>query len=106
MKYLCVCDGGNVRSAALAFVLKQEKRREAIAVGRLCVSPETMRMLCVWADRIVVMQRHMTESILPEYAAKVRAVDVGPDRFGIFIHPELLPMVRTGVEWLLKEEGE
>lgn len=101
MKFLCVCDGGNVRSQALAYILHDERGHEAIPVGRLRLSADTLRMLCVWADIIVIMQPHMEESIAPEFKPKLRCADVGVDRFGIWIHPELLPMVRTAADWLL-----
>ena len=100
-RYLCVCDGGNVRSAALAFVLKWELKQEAIAAGRLHLSPDTMAMLCDWASLIVLMQPHMIESIPEQFHAKVRVIDVGEDRFGVYVHPDLLPMVREGAQWLL-----
>jgi predicted protein tyrosine phosphatase len=100
MKFLCICDGGNVRSAALAFVLHDELLHEAIPVGRLRVSPATMRMLCEWADIIVIMQPHMEECVPKEFKPKLRCVDVGADRYGVFVHPELLPQVRAGAKWL------
>jgi hypothetical protein len=100
MKYLCVCDGGNVRSHALAYVLHDLKGHEAIAVGRIRVSAETMDMLCGWADRVVLMQPHMMESIPESHRRKVLVTDVGVDRFGIYIHPELLAMVNAGADWL------
>lgn len=89
-----------MRSHALAYVLHDMRGHEAIAVGRLRVSTETLEMLCLWADKIVVMQSHMAESIPLQYATKTLAVDVGPDRFGIYIHPELLSMVERGAGWL------
>jgi hypothetical protein len=100
MKYLCVCDGGNVRSHALAYVLHDLKGHEAIAVGRIRVSAETMEMLCGWSDRVVLMQPHMIESIPNSHRSKVLVTDVGVDRFGIYIHPELLAMVNAGADWL------
>jgi len=100
VKYLCVCDGGNVRSHALAYVLHDLRGHESIAVGRLRVSKKTLTMLCDWADQIVLMQGHMTESIPAEYQTKIRVTDVGPDRFGIYIHPELLQMAHQAADWL------
>jgi predicted protein tyrosine phosphatase len=86
MKYLCVCAGGNVRSVALAYVLKHElKGHEAIAIGGLTASKETVEMLCEWADFIVLMESHMTHFIQPKYNAKIKCVDVGPDVWGV--HP-------------------
>lgn len=103
MKFLCVCDGGNVRSYALAYVLHDLRGQEAIAVGRMRVTQETMDMMCEWADTVVVMQPHMQESIKPIFHHKLKCVDVGLDCFGIYIHPELLPMVHKGADWLLSD---
>lgn len=102
-KYLVICDGGNVRSAALATTLKLDYGQEAIAVGRLFVTPETMRMLSDWADKIILMQPHMIESI-PDYnQTKCGVVDVGPDRWGIYIHPELNELVNNYATELVRE---
>lgn len=48
-RFLVVCDGGNVRSHALAYVLHDLKHHEAIPVGRLRVSAESMSHMCAWA---------------------------------------------------------
>lgn len=103
-KFLCVCDGGNVRSHAMAFILKHEHSHEAIAVGRLTASRETLGMLCEWADEIILMQPCMEASIENRFKEKLRCVDVGPDRYGIYIHPELLAQVRAGAKWLTNQE--
>jgi len=102
MKFLCVCDGGNVRSQALAYTLHELRGHEAVAVGRIRVSKETLHLFCTWADYIVVMQQHMTESIEEEFLHKTRCVDVGEDRFGVSINPELFQMVQKGADWLLE----
>lgn len=104
MKYLIVCDGGNVRSNALGFHLKWHHNKEAIAIGRLYMSPETLEMMSNWADKIVLMQPHMSESIPASYHEKVVVVDVGVDRFGINIHPELNTMVSQAAQWLVEQE--
>lgn len=101
VKFLCVCDGGNVRSHALAFVLHDFHGVEAIPIGRLRVSPHTMDTMCLWADTIVLMQPHMIESIPIDHHHKVTCVDVGIDRFGIYVHPELLDLVKAGAEQLV-----
>jgi hypothetical protein len=106
MRFLCVCDGGNVRSQALAYVLHDLEGQEAIAVGRIRVSKETMEYMCNWADRIVIMQPHMIESIPDISHDKVVCCDVGVDRFGIYIHPELLEMAKEGASWLLENFNE
>lgn len=102
-KFLVVCDGGNVRSQALSYVLHDLKGHESIAIGRQRVSKETLNYFCEWADIVVVMQSHMQESIDPKYSFKLRVVDVGEDNFGVSIHPVLFEMVKQGAEWLLKQ---
>lgn len=105
-KYLCVYDGGNVRSYALAYVLHDLLGHEAIAVGRIRVSQETLDTFCDWADTVVIMQPHMQESISNKFHSKLKCVDVGIDRFGISIHPDLLKMVKSGAEWLTGQKLE
>ncbi len=100
-KFLCICDGGNVRSQAMVVALKELHRQEAIAIGRWRVSPLTMEMLCSWADKIIVMQPHMVESVPAQFHGKTVCVDVGEDRFGIQVHPELWVMVQSGAVQVL-----
>ena len=71
MKVLCICDGGNVRSVALAqyirdkegtgeaFVGQDNLKNEAIAIGEPHASKETMRMLKEWADKIIDLREYM-----------------------------------------------
>lgn len=103
MKYLCVCAGGNVRSVALAYVLKHHTGRgdDAIAVGYTVTSKETMEMLCGWADRIVVMENHMRSQIAMHHQHKLRCLDVGPDIWGVVVAPDLLKKVAEGLEDIL-----
>lgn len=89
MKFLCVCLGGNVRSVAMATQIHEGYRHEAIPVGWNRVSRETMTVFCQWADVVVIMEDHMREHIPREFAAKIRVADVGPDRYGMHVHPEL-----------------
>lgn len=60
MKFLCICDGGNVRSVALAKKLK-EAGYEAIAIGMDHIDKETLSMLTKWADRVVDVRKHIKE---------------------------------------------
>ena len=89
VKILCVCDGGSVRSAALASVLKHHMGHEAIAIGRQCVSRATMVMMCEWADSIAIMHDGMIESIPDLLRPKIVNLEVGEDRWGLKIDPEL-----------------
>lgn len=101
MKYLCVCVGGNVRSRALAYVLHDLMGHEAIPVGTRWMSPETLAMLCGWADVIVVMQPQIAMSIPPQFAGKVECVDVGEDTYGLHIPKNLMDAVSKGARRLV-----
>lgn len=103
--YLVVCDGGNVRSAAIATTLKLDYGREAIAVGRLYMSKETLYILCNHFDRIVLTQAHMLESIPAEFHFKCIVEDIGQDRWGISIHPELNSISDSVANSLISQEG-
>jgi hypothetical protein len=72
MKILCICEGGNVRSRALAYLLHDLMGHEAIPIGRRWASNATVHILCLWADRIAVMQPFMVESVPKEYHSKDR----------------------------------
>jgi|ERR1043166_4586532 predicted protein tyrosine phosphatase len=99
-KFLCVCEGGNVRSHALAYVLHDVHGQEAICVGWRRIGGETLDYLCKWADYIVLMQAAFRERILKVHEGKIRILDVGPDRFGMWIHPELLDFVqKNAADW-------
>ena len=57
-KVLCICEGGNVRSVAMAQHLK-EIGHEAIAIGYKYTSEETRKILYKWADRIVFLKDYI-----------------------------------------------
>lgn len=106
MKFLTVCEGGNVRSVTLAKLLK-EAGHEAIAVGWKYVSPETMALLCEWANRIVFIDtpENYNEllSRLPadEYRIRVRYIDIEEDHWGLAHHPDLVRLLKDRLAELL-----
>jgi len=97
MKILCVCEGGNVRSVACAYVFKYEHGHDALAVSTRKNNLETHQMLWEWADRIVVMQPEFKRFVLPQYQGKVFICDVGPDRWFNCLDPELVLLIRAWV---------
>ena len=98
MKILCVCEGGNVRSVACAYLLKYMHCQDALAVSFAKNSPATILMLVEWADKIIVMQREM-EAIVPfRHKPKVSVYDVGPDKWGNAFHPQLLEQVEMLIQ--------
>lgn len=89
-KFLCMCQGGNVRSVSLAFVLEHQFQQDALACG-WSTNPEATRiMLYQWADFIVLMQAAFAEHVPAEFKEKIRVVDVGPDTYGTPMHSSLL----------------
>lgn len=100
-RYLIVCDGGNVRSHALAYILKWDYHQEAIAIGRIYMSEETMRTFSEWADTIVTVQPHMIESIPEDQQAKVVCYDMGTDRWGYSFKPDLIRKAQEGAKILM-----
>jgi len=92
-KILCVCEVGSSRSVACAFVLRAKYQADALACGWKFNSEDTLRMLCAWADGIIVMQQRMQQQIPDTFQEKVLVVDVGPDLWYNSLHPELLTKV-------------
>ncbi len=62
MKFLCICYGGNVRSVALAQVIK-EAGHEAIAVGDKYISKDTIALLTTWADQTIDLRAYLPKDV-------------------------------------------
>jgi predicted protein tyrosine phosphatase len=90
MKILCICERGNSRSVALAYILKDGLNQDAIAMGIRANSEETKSTLYEWADHIVLVDKTFVNEIPKEYQGKLVVWDVGPDRYFLGFHPELL----------------
>jgi hypothetical protein len=104
MKILTCCHGGNVRSHAMAVTLK-EMGHEAIAVGLWNITADTKDMMCAWANKIVIMEESMRESIPERFKYKVHLVEVGPDVYGVGINPELRKLTQEGAFYMLNFPG-
>ena len=81
MKILCVCVGGNCRSATLAYMLKYHYGHDALACGIEGNTQETVTMLAEWADRIIAVEPEIKEALSAHVHSKVTVWDVGPDRW-------------------------
>lgn len=100
MKFVCMCQGGNVRSVGMAFALKYPHQQDAIACGWEGNTEETRNMLFEWADRIIIMQGEFARYIPDRFKEKLRVVDVGPDRYGSAFHPDLQNFVQSvAAQW-------
>jgi predicted protein tyrosine phosphatase len=80
-KVLCVCWGGCSRSVGLSNTLKYGHGHDTLVAGIQGNNPETLDMLCKWADIIVVMSEHMLDDIAPEYQNKLRLCEVNKDTY-------------------------
>ena len=67
----------NNRSAGLTRTLHDEFGQEAIPIGHIRVSEETLAYFCRWADYVVAMTKEIGTHIPEEFKAKLRIVDVG-----------------------------
>lgn len=94
-RILCVCNGGNCRSVALAEVLKGTFGCEAVAIGTYWFSPSSQALLGEWADVIAFVEPR--DAKLPEpdltkwkasvlwggaYNTKRTVLPIGPDIWG------------------------
>ena len=94
MKVLCICQRGNSRSVALAYMFKDMLKHDAIAIGYETAGKDTRSILYQWAEQIIVVDSSLKDAVndeLPEgYKSKFTVWDVGPDRYFLGFHPELL----------------
>src|SRR5690349_5407256 len=93
MKVVCMCQGGNSRSVAAAFVLKYGYNVDALSLSWEKNSVETKLMLFEWADRIIIMQTCMKERVPQQYWNKLVILDVGEDVWCNGLHPALVAKV-------------
>ncbi|MDO8622683.1 MAG: hypothetical protein Q7R52_00380 [archaeon] len=112
MKILCICNHGNVRSAALARAIKdlngqcistdldyledQFIQHEAIAIGAHCSKIETIANLSDWADLVIDLSDNdeQVQIRLQEIAKKkYRRFDIGNDIWGNPFHSQLREIV-------------
>ena len=102
MKILILCDQGNNRSVTLAHHLKYWKH-DVIPAGLKTNSPETLTMLCHWADRIIATDSGQGVEIgrlAPTEIdmAKVQLWNIGPDVYPRPFNKDLLAIVRGLME--------
>ncbi len=99
-RYLCICQYGHSRSAALVRIL-HERGQEAICVGWGTSPSEWMAPLQELADVICTMEP-TADNYVVGYEHKVVKMHVGPDIWSNPYHPELLDLCRD----LVKENLE
>ncbi len=100
MKLLILCDQGNNRSVQFAHLLKYWGN-DCIAAGTETNSKETLKMLCNWADKIILTS-HLIEGGVIELGSqpvgKIVVFDVGPDTYPRPFNPVLHAMAKHILE--------
>jgi hypothetical protein len=96
-RVLTVCMDGNCRSVAVGWRLKH-RGIAAVPVGWRFTTPEPMRMLAEWAERIIVVEPYMVEKVPVEFRSKVVQFPIGPDRWVDPKHPELWGIADRAIE--------
>ena len=94
IKILTVCNKGNCRSVGTRYCLYNRGYRNVIAIGGSNTSPKTLKMLCNWADKILLAKvKHI--SYLPDSAwEKVdKQFTIGEDTYKHSMNPELHKLV-------------
>lgn len=80
-----------MRSVTLRFLFNYKYGQDALAIGWEPNTEATRRMLFEWADLIVVAEESFRELVPDEYREKVVIYDLGPDVWGMSLHPTLVP---------------
>ncbi len=101
MKILCVCNYGNVRSVALKnsfrMLNKREIKYDALNVGLLCTSEETLKYLINWADLVLDLaddNLRERETLIEFSGLKYKRYDIGGDNWHNPFEPELKEIVK------------
>lgn len=91
-KILCVCRWGNIRSVALARLLKKEGF-DALSCGVNAMREDTKKMLANWAD-VILIPSEKYRVYFSEYEKKVFDMEIGEDIWKDADHPDLLLLVK------------
>ena len=80
-RVLCICQKGNMRSVACAYLLKKKYKIDALACGMRTSHRDTVLMLCNWAELVIVLRAHYKDELPTEVQKKTIVIDVGTDRW-------------------------
>jgi predicted protein tyrosine phosphatase len=81
VRILCSCSQGSNRSVTMAAIIRYVPEFDVLTVGLEVNTPETVEMLCAWADKILIPEPYLAAFIPKPYKAKVKFYDIGPDRY-------------------------
>lgn len=91
-KILTVCRHGNIRSIAMARILKKEGY-DAIPIGITEAQPDTLEMLAKWADKILFADSKFMQFLPQQYKDKFMDMELGEDIWKDANHPDLLQKI-------------
>jgi len=92
MKILCICNQGNKRSVFTKALLNYD--HDALAAGIDVNSAETIRLLCNWADKILLAEP--ATNIPMESLHKVDTrFSIGPDIYPVVITGKLRKIIQA-----------
>ncbi len=96
-KILTVCQRGNCRSVALAYIFKdRRKQKDAIAIGADTTTEETWNMLGNWADKIYVVAEEKIKDRVPnKFKDKIIWLDIGRDIWRSAANRDLLTILEN-----------
>lgn len=101
MKILCVCRKGNVRSVATKYALNRRGYKEVLTVGFDMVTPETLNMLCKWADIILVPKITHWEKIDKRFTNKIKkGFVIGDDIYGTPVNLKLEEIINKNLDFI------
>lgn len=102
-KILCCCSWGCNRSVHAKYILNLKGFDHVLACGLEHTDLNTLMMLGEWADVILVIgEPALMEQVPIPYRYKAKLVEVGPDRWGGWHRPELLSMVSSLLEPMVR----
>ena len=98
-KILCVCNKGNVRSAATKYCLNRRGYYDVLTVGSEIVSNVTFTMLCMWADIILLAKPSHGARVQTEYSYKINSqFTIGEDHWGNPVNLELEEIINEQLD--------
>lgn len=91
---LCVCDHGNKRSVFTRFLLAYTN--DVLSVGATNNGSETLKMLCEWADVILLADPTIMQKLPHGFSHKIDdRFTIGPDIYPVSISGKLLKIIKA-----------
>jgi len=97
MRALTLCAAGKVRSAAMAWALK-DCGIEAVPAGLLSESRDFILGIGNLVDKVILMDNDLLPKLPSELTPKLTIVDLGPDVWMNPLHRDLIRRVRSVVK--------